>query len=133
MYRLHGNVVTINFDGFELVDGKEYFIFLLKTECLKTSQLPTAADFAGITSYDAADDAGWNFFTMDVKAPTWDVSYTERGEGMDITSDIVVTFSKPVEKTNGSTITNADVATLFTLTVGGSLLLSQVILMQTKP
>jgi large repetitive protein len=113
-----GNVVTINFDGFELVDGKEYFI-LVEPGMFKDKSAPTTADFAGIPSY-VEGVGGWNFYTKDVVAPTWEVSYVERGDGMDITSDIVITFSKPIEKTGGAEIANVDVATLFTLTVDGS-------------
>jgi methionine-rich copper-binding protein CopC len=113
-----GNVVTINFDGFKLVDGKEYFI-LIEPGMFKDKSAPTTADFAGIPSY-VEGDGGWNFYTKDVIAPTWEVTYVERGEGMDITSDIVITFSKPIEKTGGTEITNADVATLFTLALEGT-------------
>src|SRR5690606_21565718 len=100
-----GNVVTLNFDGFKLVDGKEYFI-LVESGMFKDKSAPETANFAGITAY-VEGDGGWNFYTKDVVAPTWEATYVERGEGMDITSDIVITFSKPIEKTGGAEITNA--------------------------
>ena len=59
------------------------------------------------------------FFTSDVYAPTWEVSYVERGSGMEISSDIVLTFSKPIEQTDDTEIEDAEVATLFTLKIGG--------------
>jgi large repetitive protein len=107
-----GTVVTLDF-GFALVDGKEYFI-LIENGMFKDKSLPSNADFTGYNAYGT-----WNFYTKDVKAPTWEATYTERGEGMDVTSDIVITFSKPIEKATGAAIANADVANLFTLTVGG--------------
>ena len=113
-----GNVVTLNFDGYELAEGKEYFI-LVEPGMFKDKSAPTTADFAGIPSY-VEDAGGWNFYTKDVVAPTWEATYVERGEGMDVTSDIVITFSKPIEKTGGTEIANSDVANLFTLTVNGN-------------
>ncbi len=109
--QVSGNVVTLNF-GFPLVDGKEYYI-LVEDGMFKDMSLPDAANFAGLL-----DEYGeWNFFTKNIEAPKWAVSYTERGEGMDITSNIIITFDKPIEKNDGSEITNTDVASLFTLKV----------------
>lgn len=108
-----GNMVTLNF-RYELEEGEEYFI-LIEEGMFKDNSKPAAANWGGVSTYGE-----WNFFTDDVNAPEWEVSYVERGEGMDITSDIVITFSKPIEKWAGGTIASADVANLFTLTVGGT-------------
>lgn len=107
-----GNMVTLNF-RYELEEGEEYFI-LIEEGMFKDKSQPTAADWGGVSTYGE-----WNFFTDDVNAPEWEVSYEERGEGMDITSDIVITFSKPIEKLAGGAIASADVANLFELEVGG--------------
>jgi large repetitive protein len=109
-----GNVVTLNFEGFKLVDGKEYFI-LVENGMFKDKSQPATANFTGLSTYGE-----WNFYTKDVNVPTWAVTYVKRGTGMDITSDIVITFSKPIEKAAGGEISSADVATLFDLSVGGT-------------
>ena len=110
-----GNVATLNF-GFPLVAGKEYFI-LIEDGMFKDMSQPSTANFA-----DFLDEYGeWNFYTKDIVGPEWVVSFTERGAGtMAINSDIIITFDKPIEKADGSEIANADVATLFTLTVNGA-------------
>ncbi|HET6556893.1 MAG TPA: Ig-like domain-containing protein [Prolixibacteraceae bacterium] len=72
---------------------------------------PIPGLFAGITAYGE-----WNFTTQDKLAPTVAYSFTKRADDkVATTSDITITFSKPIEKVGGGAITNSDVATLFTL------------------
>lgn len=105
------NTVTLNF-GVALAANTEYYV-LIAPESFKDLSLgsPIPGLFAGITAYGA-----WNFTTQDKLAPTVVYSYTKRADDkVATTSDITITFSKPIEKIGGGAITNSDVATLFTL------------------
>ena len=112
--QIAGNVVTLDF-GFALEADKEYYI-LIEDGTFKDKSEPATADVDGL--FDAYGK--WNFFTSDEFAPTWEVSYVERVSGMDITSDVVITFAKPIMQSDDTEIENAEVANLFTLAVGGA-------------
>jgi len=110
------NTVTLNF-GVSLAANKDYYI-LIAPESFKdgsagtgTLANPIPGVYSGIVSYGA-----WNFTTKDVFAPTVTYTYTKRPDNkVSKTSDITITFSKPIEKVDGSAINNSDVANLFTL------------------
>jgi len=114
---ISGKTVTIDF-GVTLAANTEYFI-LIAPEAFKDLSTGTTSGAnpipglsAGITAYGA-----WNFTTADTKPANITFSYTKRGDGkVAKTSDITITFSKPIVKVGGAEITNADVANLFTLT-----------------
>lgn len=112
-----GNAVTINF-GVPLAANKDYYILVapesFKDKSIGTGTLgnPVPGVSAGITAATV-----WGFTTKDTKAPTVTYTYTKRADNkVATTSDITITFSKPIEKVDGSAISNADVANLFTLT-----------------
>ncbi|MFY9154393.1 MAG: Ig-like domain-containing protein [Prolixibacteraceae bacterium] len=109
---ISGNTVTVNF-GVALAANKDYYI-LVAPEAFRDKSLgsPIPGLSTGIISYGL-----WNFTTKDVNAPTITYSYTKRADNkVAITSDITITFSKPIEKVSGSAINSSDIATLFTLT-----------------
>ena len=106
-------VATINF-GVTLVADAEYFILVEPGTFIDQSEgVNTPAAFEALDTYGQ-----WVFNTGDVNAPTYEVTYTERGENMmAFDSDITITFSKPIEKTDGSAISNVDIANLFDVDV----------------
>ncbi|MCL3781583.1 T9SS type A sorting domain-containing protein [Prolixibacteraceae bacterium JC049] len=112
-----GKTVTLNF-GVNLEANTDYYI-LIGPDAFKDKSTGNTAvgneipgTYAGILTYGA-----WNFTTKDVKAPSIQYAYTKRGDDkVAMTSDIVITFSKPIMKANGDAINSADVANLFTLT-----------------
>ena len=107
-----GAVATVDF-GVALAADKDYYI-LVEVDAFMDKSEPTPASTAELVAGD------WDFTTKDVFAPTWEVSYTERGSGMDIASDIVITFSKPIEEADGSEIVDVNIANLFELKLNGS-------------
>jgi len=104
--------------GFTPVAGEKYYVlitpgaFLDKSTGTTLGGLVVPGVFTGIIS-----DATWNFTTKDENPGTPTFTYTKRADGkVAKTSDIVISFTRPIKKTDGSAITNADIATLFTLT-----------------
>jgi hypothetical protein len=104
--------------GFTPVAGEKYYVlvtpgsFLDKSTGTTLGGLVVPGVFTGITS-----DATWNFTTKDENPGTATFAYTKRPDGkVTKTSDIVISFTRPIKKADGSAITNADIATLFTLT-----------------
>jgi large repetitive protein len=110
---LTDNVATFNF-GVELEADKDYYI-VVEAGMFEDVVEPASEveAFAGLAVGE------WEFYTYDKTAPTWTVSYDELGAGMDINSDITITFNKAVDF-NDATITNAQIANLFNLSVGGT-------------
>ena len=114
---ISGNTVSINF-GVALAADKDYYILVAPESFIDKSTGTTIAGnpIPGLTT-GIVSSGLWNFTTKDVNAPAITYNYTERADNkVDITSDITITFSKPIEKASGSAITNADIANLFTLT-----------------
>ncbi len=110
---LDSNVVTLDFNAALAADNDYYIVVeqgMFEDVAEPESQV---AVFAGITA------GKWMFYTYDKTAPTWTVDYVKLGGGMDINSDIIITFSKPVDD-NGTAITSAQLANLITLEVGST-------------
>lgn len=109
---ISGNTVSINF-GVSLAADKDYYI-LVAPDAFRDKSLgsPVPGLSVGIITAGV-----WNFTTKDVNAPVVVFSYTKRTDNkVAITSDITITFSKPIEKSSGAAINDIDIATLFTLT-----------------
>ncbi len=112
---IDGTEVTLDF-GYALEADKEYFI-LVESGMFEDTYQPNNANFVNTVNVYG----GWNFYTYDATAPTWEVTYDVLGEGMNINSDIVITFNKPVDFNNAA-ITNAQITNIVNVTVGGSAL-----------
>lgn len=104
--------------GFTPVAGANYYVlitpgsFLDKSTGTTLGGLVVPGVFTGITA-----PTTWNFTTKDENAGTASFAYTKRPDNkVATTSDIVISFTRPIKKADGSAITNADIATLFTLT-----------------
>ena len=104
--------------GFTPVAGEKYYVlitpgsFLDKSTGATLGGLVVPGVYTGVIS-----ELTWNFTTKDENPGTATFAYTKRADGkVDKTSDIVISFTRPIKKADGSAITNADIATLFTLT-----------------
>lgn len=114
---ISGAVVNIT-TGFTPVAGEKYYVmitdgsFLDKSTGATLGGLVVPGVYTGITVPTV-----WNFTTKDENAGTATFAYTKRADGkVAKTSDITISFTRPIKKADGSAITNADIATLFTLT-----------------
>lgn len=102
-------VVTINPVANLLVDTK--YAVQIQTGAYKDKSLPTAADYVGIADYTT-----WSFSTKNENTPTATFTFVKRSDDKVATaSNIVITFNKPIEKLDGSAITNPDIPSLFSL------------------
>jgi len=114
---ISGANVTIA-TGFTPVAGEKYYVlitpgsFLDKSTGTTLGGLVVPGVFTGVTS-----DLTWNFTTKDENPGTATFAYTKRPDGkVAKTSDIVINFTRPIKNADGSAITDAQIATLFTLT-----------------
>ncbi len=103
--------------GFTPVAGIRYYVlitpgaFLDKSTGTTALGSPVPGVFGGITLATT-----WNFTTIDENAGTVAFAYTLRPDNLvATTSNITITFSRPIVKGDGSAINDADVANLFTL------------------
>ena len=112
-------VVTIN-PVADLLANTKYAV-QIQTGAYKDKSLPAPGDdFAGIA---ALDYTTWTFSTKNVNTPEAIFAYVKRSDDKVATaSNIVITFNKPIEKADGSAITNDDIPSLFSLkqTVNGA-------------
>ncbi len=111
------NTVTI-VTGFTPVAGKRYYVlitpgsFLDKSTGTSAVGNPVPGVFGGVIA-----GTTWNFTTKDENPGTVTFEYTKRTDNLvATTSDIVIKFTRPIVKSDGTAITDAQVANLFTLT-----------------
>jgi hypothetical protein len=104
--------------GFTPVAGDKYYVLITPGSFLDKSTGTTLGGdvvpgvYTGITS-----PTTWNFTTKDENPGTATFVYTKRPDNkVAKTSDIVINFTRPIKKSDGSAINNSDIATLFTLT-----------------
>jgi hypothetical protein len=100
---------TLTVKGVALAANTNYYVLITpnsfkdygKQDC---GDLPLY--FAGIT-----DPTVWNFSTKEVNAPTVAISYNRLGaDGLpSVSSDIILTFNRPIRKVDDSPVTDADI------------------------